>query len=171
MDLIRNEIYQRFINNRKLERYSHSGPLDNFIRSFFLSGFKFNIISWLCFLFIIIVHEIGHAAIILKFRLTVEEIVLHGFGGYCRWYGDVSEIQRAVIAWGGIIGQIIIIIFAKLSIVILLPPVNAITTEVYRILIGANIFIIFINLIPLHPLDGAHAFKIFTIFHTFIKKN
>ena len=69
-------------------------------------------IYWLAFFVLIVMHEIGHAALVRRYRFQVISIDLHGLGGLCRWEGSANPWQRAVIAWGGIWVQLALLVFA-----------------------------------------------------------
>ncbi|MFK7999131.1 MAG: hypothetical protein AB8H86_06020, partial [Polyangiales bacterium] len=50
----------------------------------FLGGFTFRPGFWLGFFALIVLHEMGHAFLVRLRRLRSLEIMVHGFGGYCR---------------------------------------------------------------------------------------
>ena len=44
-------------------------------------GLRFAPAAWLAFALLVLVHELGHAAAVLFFRLEVVSVDVHGFGG------------------------------------------------------------------------------------------
>lgn len=123
------------------------------------SGASFRPGAWLGFLLLILLHELGHAALIRYYRLHVLEVHLHGFGGECVWAGGATEKQHAVIAWGGVLAQA-----ALLLLVAPLTFLPGLTSMFWRDLISAwtasNLMLIGFNLLPIPPLDGSRAWKL-----------
>ena len=123
-------------------------------------GSKFLPVYWMSFIVIILIHEAGHAFVIRRMGLRVDEIVVHGIGGYCRWVGDPGPVSRSVIAWGGVLAQFILFITSIILFSIVNASHGAITSQIYRAFVISNIWIIVFNLIPVAPFDGAEAWKI-----------
>lgn len=124
--------------------------------------FQFVPVFWIAFFLLIFIHEAGHVLVIRHYNLWVAEIVIHGLGGYCRWGGEISETKRALIAWGGVFAQSILLAVAYGAFLFFGPPQSAHVAQLYHAFIHSNIFIILFNLIPIEPLDGARAWKIIT---------
>lgn len=131
-----------------------------FLTPIFFGRFEFVPFFWISFFILVFIHEAGHVFIIQSYRLWTEEIVIHGLGGYCRWIGDASEVKQSVIAWGGIIAQLIVLAIAWIITLIFGPPKSLFMTQIHHAFIHTNYFLILFNLIPVEPLDGAHAWKI-----------
>jgi hypothetical protein len=124
-------------------------------------GLKFQPFFYLSFLVLILVHEIGHALAVKACSLNNHEIILHGLGGACVWYGDATQKQRSIIAWGGILAQLFVfILFLVIPKLIVLPPYDFLD-QIFRAFIRVNLFLIIINLFPYDPLDGVEAWKWF----------
>src|SRR5579859_2714533 len=68
-----------------------------------VSGGHFAPYTWAAFAFLILVHELGHAFLVRRYRHAVVSIDLHGLGGHCRWSGYASEVEKSKIAWGGVL--------------------------------------------------------------------
>ena len=127
--------------------------------AFLLSGFSIVPGAWLGFLLLVLVHELGHAVAARSFGAQVISINAHGFGGTCEWYGDVTAKQRAIIAWGGVLAQAVVYVAARiLSLVV--PTWGFLGDFMYTLLV-TNLILIAINLLPIRPLDGAEAWKLF----------
>src|SRR5579859_4663516 len=76
----------------------------------FFTGFRFEPAAWLGFIALILMHELGHALMVLRYGLRVVAVDVHGFGGECRWEGTPTAWQRAAIAWGGVMGQAVVLV-------------------------------------------------------------
>lgn len=110
-----------------------------------------------CFL-VVLVHEGGHALLARWRGLAVYEIQVHGMGGHCRHQGG-SPLDSAIIAWGGVGAQALLLV-AALPVYGLLPS-SAFVNSLYYGLIVPNFLMIVLNLIPVAPLDGAEAWALF----------
>ncbi len=116
---------------------------------------------WLGLLLVVLLHEAGHALIVSRVRLVNLGVDLTGFGGRCRWAGHPTEIQRALIAWGGVLAQLVVLALALAARAILGAPSTPLLSDLVDALITTNAILIAINLIPMKPLDGAEAWPLF----------
>jgi stage IV sporulation protein FB len=117
------------------------------IVAFALTGLSFVPGAWIGFLVLVLVHEIGHAVAARSFGAHVVSVNAHGLGGTCEWYGDVTLKQRAIIA------------VARFAAVVL--PSWGLLGQLMYTLTATNLILIVINLLPIRPLDGAEAWKLF----------
>ncbi|HTA19582.1 MAG TPA: hypothetical protein VK989_09835 [Polyangia bacterium] len=115
---------------------------------------------WLGFVLIVLIHEIGHAFVVRRQGHRVVSIEVHALGGLCRWAGDVTAIQRARIAWGGVQAQLVALVIAAGATRVLGPPPPRFTADLASAFIYTNLCLVAINLIPVPPLDGAEAWKL-----------
>ena len=107
----------------------------------------------------ILVHELGHAFAIRRLGYGDSEILLHGFGGMCRWRGQATRQHRILIAIAGpgaglMIGGIALALYFTFG----MPTEFALKSLVVAVLfinIGWSIF----NLMPIWPLDGGHVVR------------
>lgn len=118
---------------------------------------------WLGFVVLILAHEIGHTAFALAFRAHVFSVDVHGFGGLTRWSGAVTSVQRALIAWGGIVAQALLFGAAHALSFALGGPTNMFQAELYSALTYTNLYVAALNLIPIAPFDGAEAWRLFPL--------
>jgi hypothetical protein len=125
----------------------------------FFSGFRFAPGAWAGFILLILVHELGHAFLAMRYRLRVRGIDVHGLGGQCRYEGGGTRRQHIVIAWGGVLAQAVVLLLA----VTVLRPVSTtpFTQELAETFVGTNVWLIALNLLPIPPLDGATAWQLF----------
>src|SRR5262245_46752221 len=74
-----------------------------------VSRLAFRPLAWLGLMIVVLVHELGHAVLLRRFRSPVLYIVLHAFGGECVSTGFASAFERSVVAWGGVLGQALLL--------------------------------------------------------------
>lgn len=129
------------------------------IVAFALTGLSFVPGAWLGFLLLVLIHEIGHAIAARSFGAHVISVNAHGLGGTCEWYGHVTARQRAIIAWGGVLAQLALYVAARVVAVVL--PSWGFFGQLLYTLTATNLILIVINLLPIRPLDGAEAWKLF----------
>lgn len=132
------------------------------IGAFAFCGFRWAPAAWGAFVALILIHELGHAVMVRAFRLKVASVDVHGIGGVCNFFGTTTPIGSALIAWGGVFGQLVLLALA-LPATLLLPPVGAPwwATQLLDSLIFTNLYLMAINLLPVPGFDGAEAWKLF----------
>ena len=116
---------------------------------------------WLGFTVLVLWHEIGHAYLVRRMGFDVERVVIHGFGGFCSWHGNASRLEHAVIAWGGVLAQAVLLAGTLLYVSVFGEPTSAFGYHLQHAWVETNLWIIAINLLPVAPLDGAEAWQIF----------
>lgn len=126
-----------------------------------LSGGRMAPGLWLGVLLVIALHEAGHALLVHRARLVNLGVDLTGFGGRCRWTGRPSEVQRSVIAWGGVLAQLALLIPALLVAWLAGPSESAFAAHLLEAFTRINAILIVLNLLPFQPLDGAEAWPLF----------
>src|SRR5690242_18702994 len=80
--------------------------------AFMFTGFQLAPAAWAAFVVLILIHEIGHALFVRSFGLHLESVDVHGLGGVCRYYGTTTPVRRALIAWGGVLAQAVVLAIA-----------------------------------------------------------
>jgi Zn-dependent protease len=126
---------------------------------FVFSGLRIDPVGWVGVLGLILAHEIGHALVVRWAGGRATAIELTGFGGLCRWEGDVSPIGRAAIAWGGIWAQLLVLGVATAWEATSEPGSYA-AFRLLSIATFSNVWMIGFNLLPVPPLDGAEAWRL-----------
>jgi stage IV sporulation protein FB len=116
-------------------------------------------ISLLSFLSIILIHEIGHAAIAHKLGYDVIAIRIAPLHGVCEYQAPRYEWEDVQIAWGGVLAQLI-----AAAIVFGFGHLGGDNTEYFgpvTVFIGYySLLTIPFNLLPVPGLDGQKAWKI-----------
>jgi Zn-dependent protease len=126
----------------------------------FISGLRFAPGAWLAYFLIVVIHELGHAFFARRYRLHVYRIDIHGLGGYCMHEATSSALQTSVIAWGGVVGQSILLAGALLYLQVASWPDSPTARELVDALIGWNLVVIALNLLPIRGLDGREAWRL-----------
>jgi Zn-dependent protease len=116
-------------------------------------------LAWLLVLVVILCHEAGHAALVRRFRLSVLSIDVHALGGVCRYSGSPTDVQRCIIAWGGVLGQAVL--FGACAGLASLIGRGGRVRDVLDVISAANVALAFLNLLPLRRFDGAEAWQLF----------
>jgi Zn-dependent protease len=134
--------------------------------AFMFCGFRLAPVAWAAFVVLILIHEIGHALWVRSARLHLESIDVHGLGGVCRYYGTTTPVRRALIAWGGVLAQAVLLAIAFVLSRVLphpaSPDVQAIMNDqVWDTFIRVNLMLIAFNLLPIPGFDGVEAWKLF----------
>ena len=134
------------------------------------TGFRLAPGAWLGFVLVILVHELGHAVAVARCRQGTVAIDVHGFGGLCWWTGYPSPTERAMIAWGGVIAQAVLLAATLGALAITGRPASPFAAALVGAFVGPNISAILFNLLPIPPLDGAEAWKIVPILGSRLRK-
>ncbi len=125
--------------------------------------FHFAPYAWAACVALIVFHELGHAAMVRAFRLRVVGVDLHGGGGLCHWSGDATPVQAAIIAWGGIVAQLVVLVPAVALYFLLPGPLPVALEQVLSTLIFTNLVLGLFNLMPIRPFDGYRAWGLFPL--------
>jgi stage IV sporulation protein FB len=123
-------------------------------------GGKFQPGVLLGFTLLVLVHEVGHALLVRRYRSRVVSIDVHALGGACRWSGDATAIERAKIAWGGVDAQLVLF-FATVGLLSCFgEPESKLLAQIARTFTTINGYMMALNLLPVAPFDGAEAWKL-----------
>jgi len=119
---------------------------------------------FLSFIFLVLLHDAGHAFFVKKKGHLLNHIELKGTHGLCSWsylHNDQLEFDNIVISWGGVLFQLVIALSLIICDQIGLFP-NQTPYFIFINIFGySSILLACINLIPISPLDGATAWKVF----------
>jgi len=137
-------------------RVHWSAPLG----ALFVSRFQFAPMVWLGFVLLLLVHELGHAFLVRQLGYQVLSIDFAALGGVCRWSGSAASWERSWIAWGGVLAQLLLWFVTQLTVWLVGEPQSLALFQLVSILLGINLWLVVINLLPIPPLDGASAWKL-----------
>jgi len=116
--------------------------------------------AWVAFVVLVLVHEAGHALLVQRVGARAVAIELHALGGECRWQGTVSPLGRAMVAWGGVLAQGVVLSATYAALALAGPPSDPFLGQMAMAFTTSNITMIAFNLFPMRPLDGAEAWRI-----------
>ncbi len=114
---------------------------------------------WVAFAIVILVHELGHAAMVRATGHRVSAVEVHAGGGECTWDGDETPTQRALIAWGGVLAQLALAVVAFV-VERTVAPSGPFVLQLLRGLTTWNLVMAAFNLLPVRPLDGYEAWPL-----------
>jgi Zn-dependent protease len=140
------------------------------LMALYFTRFRFMPAAWLAMLLMIIFHELGHAFWVRRFHYRVVSIELNMVGGLCHWEGVPRRIERAVVAWGGVMAQGLLLCATLLVVAIHGPFRNEWASQVVLTWTDTNLWMILLNLIPIPPLDGASAWPFFGLLRSRAKE-
>jgi stage IV sporulation protein FB len=113
---------------------------------------------------LILWHELGHAWIARRRGGTPIAIEMHAFGGACRYdHAWATPFDDALIAWGGVAAQTLVLVPAAIAYV-LLDVETRFLSDLLEALTLTNCALIVLNLLPFAPLDGAKAWPLVPMF-------
>jgi len=129
----------------------------------FFGGFRWAPGGWLAFALVILVHELGHAVLVARYRHRVMAIDVHGLGGECSYQGEVTDWQRSVIAWGGVLAQSGLLVGAAALRLLGAWPAAPLFHDLLAWFLWPNALNMAFNLAPVAPLDGSRAWKLISL--------
>jgi Zn-dependent protease len=117
---------------------------------------------WVSFVVLVLVHEIGHAVFVQRLGHRALSVDVTGFGGLCHWDPrGATALHAYVIAWGGVVAQTGLLVVALGYTWIAGPPNSEAEAQIVSAFTRTNLWLIAVNLLPIAPLDGASAWKLF----------
>ncbi len=131
------------------------------VLALFMSGGRFAPGLWIGVLLVVALHEAGHAVLVHRMGLVNLGVDLTGFGGRCRFAGEPTPIARSIIAWGGVLAQLVVLLPSVALIFLIDLPAAGLVADFFDALTRANALLIALNLLPIQPLDGAEAWPLF----------
>jgi Zn-dependent protease len=109
---------------------------------------------------VMLAHEFGHAAFARRLGYEVTMIRLLPYRAQCRYQTPYSEFEVAVIAWGGIVGQLFLLLPASAALYFYGNTTSGALNVFLIVCSYFNAVIIVINLIPAGHLDGMKAWRL-----------
>ena len=125
-----------------------------------MGGFAVRPAYWGAYVLLVLVHEAGHAWLVARAGGEVLSVELTGLGGECHWSGDVTRVQRACIAWGGVWAQAAAGVVALALVALHGRPTTMAGLDVLAVFTWTNLKIAAFNLLPVPPLDGSKAWAL-----------
>jgi Zn-dependent protease len=123
-------------------------------------GTPATLLGFAAYFSVLILHESGHLIMARRRGYRAYGIAIFPFLGLAYHEGAGARIDRALIAWGGVLAQMTVAIPVTLYVVLFgytpYQPINAALV----ILGGYSLFVALFNLLPIPPLDGSKAWDI-----------
>jgi hypothetical protein len=118
--------------------------------------------AWVGFLIVAMVHLLGHQLLAATCRTDVEASVLHVLGGDVRpRAGSVTTpIRRAVVGWGGLLAQAILLGVVELAVAMRGWPSTAFFAQMCRALVWSNMALLALHLLPLPGTDSWETWRL-----------
>lgn len=117
--------------------------------------------DWLGFLIVVLAHELGHALLVERLGLILVSIDVHGLGGACAYGGTPTSRERAIVAWGGVLAQAALLAPVMVLVAVFGWPESGALADLVDGLTWSNAGLMALNLVPIAPLDGAEAWRLF----------
>jgi Zn-dependent protease len=121
------------------------------------------IFSMMILLGLLLAHEAGHAIAAKSCGLRVYAIEAALFRGLC-WHEPArSERDEVLVAWGGVLAQLAVMLLALVAESLLKqgnPDWAYALRPMFYVLIKANLVLVVLNLLPIAPLDGYRAWRV-----------
>jgi stage IV sporulation protein FB len=119
-------------------------------------------VAFVAFSVLLLMHELGHAAVARWRDVAVGKIRLLFMHGSCTHEEPYYEEDDVLIAWGGVAAQLVVLALALVArplVAELSPAAFVLASPLFAVLINTNLFMIVFNLLPIAPLDGAKAWR------------
>ena len=111
----------------------------------------------------LLAHELGHATVARYCHLYVIGIEFKAVHGRCLVVMPYRKIEHIIVAWGGVLAQLLIFVVACALLALLqalMPSVAKVLAPVFIVLTVYNLVLIVVNLVPLEPFDGHMAWHL-----------
>lgn len=116
-----------------------------------------------CYFGVILLHEIGHAAMARRLGYAAPAIRLSFMHGLCEHDAPGTRRDEALIAWGGVLAQLAVALpllaLAALHVFDTAPLGRIVVVAFGRL----SLVLVAFNLLPVRPLDGAKAWPLIPI--------
>ncbi len=130
----------------------------------FLSDLLATAIASVAYVALLVVHELGHVAVLWRKKIPVQEMRFNGIHGDTA-HGYASPGVDIVVAWGGVMAQLVVLLLALAAGYFVdfstHPIASAIAGPALLVFIKLNIFLMIVALLPLGPFDGHRAWAVF----------
>jgi len=143
-------MYFRIFKIRNVPVYFHWSLVFMGVFISYLAEFKlFNtLIGFLSYMFLILIHETGHLVFASRRGLKVFNIMINGAGGVCNTEQPKTKVDALMLYSGGLVFQIILLVFAILTLSFLAEPIPELMKPVIIVFVYINLLLLITNIIP-----------------------
>ncbi len=114
----------------------------------------------LCYWSVLLIHECGHMVLAQRKHCKVFVIELYPICGFCRLQQPWSRMDHCVIAWGGVLAQLLVGLPLVMWIAVFGDTRSEAVNTALTILGGYSVLVAMLNLLPIRPLDGSIAWGV-----------
>jgi Zn-dependent protease len=115
------------------------------------------LVGLLCYWSVLLIHECGHMVFAQRKGCKVFSIELYPICGFCRFQQPWLRIDHCVIAWGGVLAQLLVGLPIVACVAVFGDTRSETVNTALTILGGYSVFVALLNLLPIRPLDGSVA--------------
>src|SRR5215831_6634064 len=127
-------------------------------------SFTAMVVGSIAFFIVLVVHEMGHVAMLRRLKVPIDRIVLYGIHGDTS-HGYAGPGGEIAVAWSGVGAQLVLLLvvlalayFVPLQAI---PFAPAIVGPAGFVFVNLNIFVMVIALLPIGPFGGRVAWSVF----------
>jgi len=150
-------MYLTFKRKKGIPIYCHWSVTIIFLVVLFINGFSIidAVLSWVSYLILIFIHELGHCFFARRAGIEVSAISLSALGGAC--HAGFSETKKDALLFysGGLLFQVILLFLSILIVMIIPESIAEHLKPVLVVFIHINIVLFFMNIIPSQLPGGA----------------
>ena len=120
------------------------------------------LVGFMAYVSLLLVHELGHAVTAKANGLRVFSLQAFWLHGACTYEPARTPLSDVAVAWGGVAAQLLLflaaLVLAKAT-VLVVGEIPLLVQPLFFIWVPINLLMIFFNLLPIPPLDGARAWR------------
>ncbi len=121
------------------------------------------LVGFAAYVCLLLVHELGHALVARANGLSVFSVQAFWLHGLCTYESARSRGAEIAVAWGGVAAQLLLFLVALAlakATTLITGDVPVLLQPLFFIWVPLNLLILFYNLLPIPPLDGAKAWGV-----------
>jgi stage IV sporulation protein FB len=118
--------------------------------------------GFIAYVTLILVHELGHAVVATANGLRVFSLQALCVHGECAYESGRTPLSDVAVAWGGVAAQFLLFLLAWVlakATAFAAGEIPLAIQPAFFVWVPINLLIIFVNLLPIPPLDGAKAWR------------
>lgn len=120
------------------------------------------LVGLVAYVSLMLVHELGHAVAARANGLRVFSLQAFWLHGACTYEPGRTPLSDVAVAWGGVAAQFLLFLAAlglAKATALVVGEIPLLLQPLFFVWVPINLFMIFFNLLPIPPLDGAKAWR------------